>query len=80
MLYCPPKLLIYPLTMAHQFTEPPEDLPDEPDDNRPGLGATLLLWLLIVALLATLIWPLWWRWLAATHAPPTPTPSFLQRA
>jgi hypothetical protein len=58
------------------------DLPDEPIDDqeerRLGWGTALLLLLLIAALLSTLIWPVWWRWLVNSTVPPTPTPLFLK--
>ena len=52
--------------------------PQQQEDRRLGWGTALLLLLLIAALLSTLIWPVWWRWLANSHVPPTPTPLFLK--
>jgi len=50
----------------------PEDDEFEEIDNRPGLVAKLVIVLLVLALLITLVWPLWW---GGSRQPPTPTPS-----
>ncbi|RMF00870.1 MAG: hypothetical protein D6768_11890 [Chloroflexi bacterium] len=62
------------------FSEPTDDLIDEQDDKRLGLGTALLLLLLIAALLTTLVWPMLWYSPAQHSVPPTATPWFLQEA
>lgn len=62
------------------FNEPTDDLIDEQDEKRLGLGTVLLLLLLIAALLTTLAWPLLSTGLRQRHLPPTATPTFFQQA
>jgi hypothetical protein len=50
----------------------PEDEEFEAVDNRPGLVAKLIILLLVLALLTTMFWPLWW---GGPRRQPTPTPS-----
>ena len=49
-----------------------EDEEFEEIDNRPGLVAKLIIVLVVLALLATMLWPFW---LGGPRRPPTPTPS-----
>lgn len=48
-----------------------------PENNKPGIITILLSLLVLLAMLASLVWPL----LQSNHRPqPTPTPGFLQEA
>lgn len=60
------------------WSEPlPVDEDDEPRSRKPGLLTVLITLLLVLAILATLIWPLLPSW--RRHRP-TPTPGILQEA
>jgi hypothetical protein len=69
--------------MEHPLVDPPDEhleTVDQESDNRLGPGAVLLILILIIALLATLIWPVLYQALYRFNAPPTPTPAFFQTA
>ena len=57
--------------------EPPPDDENEPRDYKPGLIMVLITLLLVLAMLATLVWPLLQ---IRYHYSPTPTPGLLQEA
>jgi hypothetical protein len=67
--------------MQQSLVDPPDEFEsdsDEVEDNRLGPGAVLLILLLVVALLATLIWPVLHQAIYRLNVPPTPTPAFFQ--
>ena len=57
-----------------------DELKDETDESKLGLGSILLLLLMIAAMLTTLMWPVLWQTIHRFNAPPTPTSIFLQEA
>jgi len=60
----------------------PVQLPDAPEfeAHRPGLLANLLIILMILAILATIVWPLFIYGLPSPPPTPTPLPAFLKSA
>lgn len=59
------------------WLEAPPDEENEPRGYKPGLLTLLVTLLLILAMLATLVWPLLQN---VRRHPPTPTPGILQEA
>jgi hypothetical protein len=68
---------IYPEDNEVQFDSHEEDIEEEA--RGLSLTAKLLILLLIMALLVTLVWPLFY-YRPRQHTVPTPTPSFLLEA
>ncbi|MCB0191846.1 MAG: hypothetical protein KDJ65_07880 [Anaerolineae bacterium] len=67
------------------MTQPFDDNPDlfddeEPDNGRPSLLTMIILFLLVITMLASLVWPILHSYSRPARFLPTPTSPFLHEA